>query len=257
MMQGAEFAAASPADGVIVNAAFAERWFPNVDPLGRVLLLGAAGERHVIVGVARTTVQRRFTEQPRPALFMPMARTDYEQPIAIVLRTSVPPAPLIRAVADTLPDLDPRLAPESLVTMAERLQMPRWPMRAGSLFFGTCGMLALLLASIGLAAVMAHAVGQRTREFGIRLAVGASARQVIVDVVWSAMRVVGPGVLAGLVTAALFARAVRVALVGVDVSSPATYVSIALLQGLIALLACVIPARRAAQLDPLKALRAD
>ena len=143
------------------------------------------------------------------------------------------------------------------MTMGERLQLPRWPMRAGSLFFGTCGLLALLLATIGLVAVMAHAVSQRTREFGIRLAIGANPAQLIRDVAWSAARVVGPGVVAGLVAAALFARVVRSALVGVDVSSPATYLAIALLQATIAVLACLAPARRASRTDPLTALRSE
>jgi hypothetical protein len=257
MVKGAEFDGQSPADAIIVNEPFADRWFPNLDPIGRVVLIGPAGERRVIAGVSRATVQRAFREQARPALFLPMARDDYERPLAIVMRTSVPPGPLVRPAGEALQDLDPRLAPASLMTMTERLQLPRWPMRAGSLFFATCGALALLLATIGLVAVMAHAVSQRTREFGIRLAVGATARQLFVDVLWSALRVVGPGVLAGIVVAALLARAVRVALIGVDVSSPAAYLAIAVLQGVIALLACLAPARRAARLDPLRALRTD
>ena len=201
----------------------------------------------MIVGVSRNTVQRGFVEQPKPALYLPMARDDYQRPFSIVLQTSVPPAPLVRRVADTLQELDPRLAPESLMTMSERLQVPRWPMRAGSLFFGTCGALALLLATIGLAALMAHAMSQRTREFGIRLAVGATARQLIAEVMRSALALVGPGVILGIVAAAIFARAVRSALVGVDVSGASTYLAIAMLQGVIALLACLAPARRAAR----------
>lgn len=257
VLKGAEFSADSAADGVIVNETFADRWFADRNPIGQTVRLGAAGDRRVIVGVSRNNIQRGFFEQPKPALYLPMARGDYERSISIVLHTSVPPAPLVRRVADALQELDPRLAPESLMTMAERLQVPRWPMRAGSLFFGTCGALALLLATIGLAALMAHAMSQRTREFGVRLAVGATARQLSGEVMRSAFALVGPGVILGVIAAAIVARGVRTVLVGVDVSGPSTYLAIAVLQGLIALLACLAPARRAARLDPVRALRAD
>jgi predicted permease len=257
MVKGAEFDAHSSSDGMIVNEPFADRWFPNRNAIGQTVLLGPTGERRVVVGVSRNTIQRGFAEQPHPAIYLPMAQRDYERPISIVMQTAMAPAPLVRLVADALHELDPRLAAESLMTMEERLQLPRWPMRAGSLFFGTCGALALMLATIGLAAILAHAMVQRTREFGIRLAIGATASQLIAEVLRSAFAVVGPGVVLGIVVAALVARGVRVALVGVDVSGPSTYLAVAVLQGVIALLACLAPARRAARLDPIGALRAD
>jgi predicted lysophospholipase L1 biosynthesis ABC-type transport system permease subunit len=257
MVRGIEFDSRSPSDAAIVNEDFATRWFPEVDPLGRVIRLGASGERRVIIGVSPNAAQRGFSYGARPALFLPISQTDYEQSMSVVMRTSSSPGPLVRRVADTLQEVDSRLAPESLMTMEERLQLPRWPMRAGSVFFGTCGVLALLLATSGLAAIMAHAVSRREREFGVRLAIGASARQLLGDVLWAAFRLVGPGMLAGLVIAGLFARGVRIALVGIDIASPWTYAAVALLQASIALMASLAPARRAARLDPLTALRAD
>jgi putative ABC transport system permease protein len=144
-----------------------------------------------------------------------------------------------------------------LMTMRTRLELPRWPAVSGSKFFGACGTLALLLATIGLAAVMSHAVNQRRREFGVRLAVGATRYQLLRDVIRSGLGIAIPGIVVGLGLGALAAHLVRVAIVGVEISSPSTYVAIAVLQCLVALAACAAPARRAARVDPLTALRAE
>jgi putative ABC transport system permease protein len=242
---------------VVVNETFANRWFPSVDAVGQQLRLGAQGERRVIIGVTRNTLLHAFGERPAPAIYVPLTATDYEKSVTIVARTSGDPAVLVRRVADAIHEVDPNVAPLSLTTMRTRLELPRWPMRAASTFFGVCGVLALVLATIGLAAMIAHAVGQRTREFGVRLAVGATSGQLFREVIGSSLRVVAPGLVIGAIGAMLFARILRAVLVGVDVGNPATYVAVVLLQATIALLACVAPARRAARVDPVVALRGD
>jgi hypothetical protein len=243
--------------GVVVNETFANRWFPSADAVGQVLRLGGQGERRVIIGITRNTLLHAFGERPAPAIYVPLTSTDYDKSVTIVARTSGDPAVLVRRVADAIHAVDPNIAPLSLTTMRTRLELPRWPMRAASTFFGVCGVLALVLATIGLAAMMAHAVGQRTREFGVRLAVGATSGQLFREVIGSSLRVVAPGLVLGAIGAMLIARVLRAVLVGVDVDNPATYLAVALLQAAIALLACMAPARRAARVDPLVALRGD
>jgi predicted permease len=249
--------AAGDMSEVVVNEALAARWFPSIDPLGQVLRVGQSGERRLVVGVARNTVWRGWAERAAPVLYVALAPTDYRGAISLVVATIAPPAPLVPVVGQTLHDLDPNLAPQTLMTMRTRLELPRWPSASASKFFGACGALALLLATIGLTAVLWHAVGQRTREFGVRIAVGATRTQLLRDVLASGVAIVAPGIVVGLVLGAFGARLLRTAIVGVDITSPSTYVAIALLQAVVALAACIAPARRAANVDPLTALRAE
>jgi putative ABC transport system permease protein len=255
MSRGRGFAGSAVAT-VVVNETFAQQFFPSSDALGQVLSLGDSGRRHEIVGVARNTLQRGFGENPAPALYLPLYLDDYGRGLAIVARTAGDAATMVRPIGEALYEVDPQIAPE-VMTMAARLEMPRWPAQAASRFFGVCGALALLLATIGLAAVMSHAVGQRTREFGVRLSIGATGGHLRRDVLASGFRVIVPGVGVGVIGGLLLARAIRSAIVGVNVDDPTTYVGVALLQAAIALGACLLPAYRASRVDPLTALRAE
>jgi len=257
MVRGREFDAVSPPDAVVINETFADRWFASGDPVGQVIRTGAGGELRTVVGVARNTAQRSLFERPAPALYLPLGSGDYETGVSIVASTIGPAGPLVRAAESAVRDVDSRLAAESIMTMRDRLELPRWPMKVGSLFFTACGAMALLLATIGLIAVVSHAVTQRTREFGVRIAVGATRWQLMRDVTLSTLRVVGPGVAAGLVAAGLLARSLRIVLVGIDASRAWVYVGIAVLHVAIAILACAAPARRASRVDPLIALRSE
>jgi putative ABC transport system permease protein len=209
------------------------------------------------VGVAGDMVQRSFGEQPAPALYEPMAPAAYTQPLMLVAQTAGDPAPLVRVVANRIYEIDPAIAPESIMTMRARLEMPRWPMRAASLFFATCGVLALFLATVGLAAVISHSVARRMREFGVRVAVGARRTQLLADVLFASVRVVTVGVSAGLIAGALLGRALQAGLVGVDALNPMPYAAVAALQAAVAIAAALFPARRAASVDPMIALRSE
>jgi predicted permease len=257
LLEGRELDGVRATD-VVVNETFASRWFPDASAVGQIVRLGSAGTPHEIVGVARDTMGRGFIgSAAAPILYLPLREQDYQSSITIVARTAALPAPLVPAVRETLHALDPNLAPESVTTMGTMLELPRWPMRSASKFFGACGLLALLLAAIGLAGVMAHAVGRRTREFGVRLAVGASRRQLLTDVVSSGLAIVAPGLVLGLALGGLAAHLIRVAIVGVSIADPSTYLAVALVQALVALAACLAPALRAANVDPMVALRAE
>ena len=245
------------ADGVIVNEAFARAWFGDASGVGDVLRLGPQGEPRVVVGVVRTTLQRGFHEQPTPVVYRPITQAQLAQPLTIVARTASDPAPLVRAAAESLYRVEPSLAAESVMTMSGRLEMVRWPLRSVSVFFGVCGVLALLLATIGLAAVMSHAVGQRMREFGVRLAIGASGGHLLRDVFSSGLRIAGLGALAGVVLAFALSRLAGGMIVGVALSDPLTYAGVAALQAAVGLAACLVPALRAARVDPVRALRGE
>jgi predicted permease len=256
ILRGRDLTAAE-GDGIIVNEAFAEQWLDGTSGLGDVVRLGPDGEPRVIVGVVRTTLQRGFGERPTPVLYLPLTAAELAEPVTIVARTAGDPASLVRAVSESLAGVEPSMAAPSVMTMSARLEMPRWPLRSASVFFGICGMLALLLATIGLAAVMSHAVGRRMREFGVRRAVGANGGQLLRDVLASGLRIAGLGTIAGIALAFGLSRLAGGMMVGIDLNGPWTYVWVAGLQAGVGLAACLIPALRAARVDPVTALRGD
>lgn len=242
---------------VVVSEVLAAEWFPAGGAIGQVLRIGDTNESRTIVGVARDTRAYGFSERQPPVLYRSLALPDFANSVTIVVRTASNPAPLVQTVAETVHEVDPRLAAESVETMSARLQLPRWPMRAASGFFGICGALALLLATIGLAAVISHAVTQRQREFGVRLAVGATPANLVVGVLTDSLRVVVPGIVLGLAGGLGMTQFVGAALVGISSTDSLTYAAIAAVQMVIAVVACILPARRAATVDPVAVLRAD
>jgi ABC-type antimicrobial peptide transport system permease subunit len=145
----------------------------------------------------------------------------------------------------------------SVSTMTERLALPMWPRRTAAGFFLICGALALLLATVGLFGVTYFAVRQRTREFGVRIALGARASDVVRQVLGEGVRLAVPGALLGLALAAVAGRLLARTLVGVSPIDPASFGSAAAIEVAVALLACALPARRATQADPIVALRDD
>jgi ABC-type antimicrobial peptide transport system permease subunit len=177
--------------------------------------------------------------------------------MSFIVRGDAPAATLVRAIREAALDVDPNVAVISVRTMAERTAVQLWPFRTASALFGICGTLALILATVGLAAVILHAVGRRTREFGVRLSIGASRFDLALEAIRGGGRMLAWGLLAGMLLAALVARLARVAFYGVDTLDPTTYVIVAALHALVALVACLWPAWRASRVDPLVALRAE
>jgi ABC-type antimicrobial peptide transport system permease subunit len=162
-------------------------------------------------------------------------------------------APLRQA----LQRIDPRLPPASLQTMDERMALPLWPTRTAAGLFGACGAAALLLSTIGLFGVTYFAVSARQREFGVRLALGASRADVRRLVLGEAIRLALPGIAAGALVAALLGLAGRSILFGLDTSAPAPYLVAAVVQAMVTLGASWSPAARAARSNPLAVLRGE
>jgi putative ABC transport system permease protein len=141
--------------------------------------------------------------------------------------------------------------------MERRIDVQLWPFRTVSWLFSICGALALLLGTVGLAGVVIHAVNRRIREFGIRVSIGATPRDLASEVLRSSARLLFSGLLSGLVVAAIGARLASALFVSVNVLNPSTYLAVAALETLVVLAASLAPALRAATADPLSALRSD
>ena len=250
----------------IVSEAFVARFWPGIDPLGRQIRF-ATGIRTdpqgdataedlapmTVVGVARDTKVRTLGEDPRPYLYRPWRQTDSD--MSFVLRTAGDPALLVNTVRQTAQAAQPDLAILSLYTMREHLALMLTPPRLAAAMLAVFGTLAVLLASLGLYAVVAFTVARRTKEIGIRVALGASRRQVVSLVVREGMALVAVGVGLGFVLAAALTRPLGAYLYGLDGFDPLTFGSVAAVMAGTALVANYLPARRAVRVDPLKAIR--
>jgi ABC-type antimicrobial peptide transport system permease subunit len=173
------------------------------------------------------------------------------------VRSASDPASLAAAVTGQIRALDPDLPIYKMRTMGERVEASLAERRFSMLLLTLFAMLALGLAAIGIYGVLAYLVTQGTRELGIRLALGATPRDLLLLVVRQGMSVAAAGMVLGLAGALALTRFMRALLFGVQASDPMTFVSIALTLTLVALVACYVPARRAASIDPIVSLRAD
>ena len=239
----------------MVNEALARQQWPGGGGLGERLRVGPKGEPLTVIGIAANTRDRGRPN--RPTLYLPLRASEYEQSLTVMVRTAGAPAPLVRPFIDAAVQVDPNVAPQSVTTMTQRLGVQLWPFRTASSVFTICGLIALVLATTGLAGVVIHAVSLRVREFGVRMSVGATPRDLALDVLRGSVRLLVPGLAAGLVLAAIAARLASSMLVDVNVLNPLTYLAVAALEGLIVVVACLGPALRASRVDPLVALRAQ
>ena len=252
----------SPGNVCIVDQAFADRYWPDQDPIGRRL---AAGTRFtdantaVVVGVVASVKQSELTEPSgHGALYFSYNRTNFNTPaFTLVMRAAVTPVSLASAARQAILALDPSLPLEDVRPMQSRIDdslvVRRSPAILAAIFAGS----ALLLASIGLYGVMAYAVAQRTREFGIRLALGAAAADVLRMVLGEGARLAAVGLATGVVGSLLLTKYLATQLFAVSANNPAIYAAVAGLLALVAALACLLPAKRATKADPMIALRAE
>jgi len=243
---------------IIVNEAFAQHFFLNEDPIGKRIKVGYGDPPWTtIVGVVANHIQPGVDNRVWEEMFYPYVNTA-DPPLwtmNLIVKTVGDPAALTPAVVDEVRNLD-RLQPIAKIrTMrdltADALQADRFI--AGLL--GSFAMLALLLAAIGIYGVMSYNVTQRTQELGIRLALGATASNVLRLVVGQGVTLTLVGVTVGLIASLALTRLMETLLFGVSATDPATFLLIALLLTAVALIACYLPARRATKVDPIIALR--
>jgi predicted permease len=239
---------------IIVNEAFARRHFPNEEVLGRRVSFNAsAGPWHEIVGVVRDSKYLTIGEAPAPVAYLSLQQ-NHETGMTLHVRTSNP-ASVAAAVRNQVQSLERNLPIGNPLPISEAINNSLYAARMGAILLGVFGLLALLLAAVGLYGVMSFSVSRRTRELGIRMALGAQASDVFRMVLRQGMVLVIVGVALGLVAAAAVTRLLTSFLYGIGATDAVTFAAIPLVLLVVALLACYIPARRATKVDPLVALR--
>jgi predicted permease len=241
----------------IVNETMAKHFWPDGSPIGkRFSLTGDAGPFAEVVGVARDGKYRVLAEDPQPYFYVPLTQ-DFAAQRTLQIRSAMPPDSLAPVVQHEIQALDANDPIEEIQTMKESLggTLGYFIYRLGASLAAAMGLLGLLLAVVGVYGVVSYAATQRTQELGIRMALGASPRQILFLLLRQGAQLVAAGLLFGLAGAWLLTRVMSHMLVGVSPSDPVTYVSVAALLSSITLLACWIPARRARRVDPMVALR--
>jgi predicted permease len=240
---------------VIVNETMARMHFRGENPIGkRVSFFGLRGPWREIVGVVRDSKYRTLDEPALPVVYLPLVQ-QYETPMTLYMRVSVPPESLIGSLRHEILAMEPNLPASNIQTMTGTIGTSLYAARMGAWLFSVFGFLALALAAVGTYGVLAFSVARRTREMGIRLALGARRRNVFLVVLCDGMLLVGWGIIAGVAGALAGARMISRFLYGVSPSDPATIVVTTIVLIVVALVACVIPASRAMRVDPITALR--
>ena len=255
---GPEDTAASPPVAV-VNETFVRRYFPNQNPLGRHITFGApfAPPGMEIVGVVKDAKYNSLAEKVPPVVFAPLMQSIEHVPDAndLELRVAGDPAAAAAAVRRAVAEVDRKIMIGRVATLGELVSQSAHEARLIAQLSSFFGLLALLLAAIGLYGVMAYAVARRTSEIGIRMALGAEARAVLWMVMRESLLVVVVGIAVGVPAALGLARVVRSQLFGLSPSDPTTLAAATLLLLAASVLAGLLPARRAAKVDPMVALR--
>ncbi|HKS82873.1 MAG TPA: ABC transporter permease, partial [Candidatus Acidoferrales bacterium] len=242
----------------IVNRTWVDRYLRGQNPIGKRFRFTYKPNLpyHEIVGVVADTADASLDSPAEPAVFLPFAQ-DANSYINYIVRTSNDPSGSIGAIRDALHQTDPQLAVILPLTMVDIIsQSPSvFLRRYPSFLIGSFALLALILAAVGLYGLVSYAVAQRAREIGIRLALGAQRRDVFLLVIGEGARLAFIGAGAGLVAAIALAQLIRSILFGVKASDPLTFLAVALLLVVVAMVACYFPARRATKVDPVVALR--
>jgi putative ABC transport system permease protein len=239
---------------LIINEAMAERFWPGADPVGKRLKLFGDQDFREVVAIVRDSKYNSLTERRRPFMYIPLLQ-EYAGQFNLHARTSSDPQGLVSPVRDAIQGIDSRLAPLNIQTLSERVDNSLGDQRTQATLLGTFGVLALVLAAVGLYGVMAYSVAQRTREIGIRMALGAQRRHVLGLVLKQGVMLVSAGVVVGLGAAFAATRLIANLLFGVSAVDPVAFAGTSVLLIVVALLASYIPARRATKVDPLIALR--
>jgi predicted permease len=259
ILQGRSFSALDNRNSsrvVVISESLAHRFFAGVDPIGRRLrAAGAQTPAMEIIGVAKDVQFDSLGEDPQPRVYDSFQQS-YSPFQSVLIATDSTPDAIRNLVKREVLALDPNL-PVDVKTMQEHLAFSVWPPRVGAIVFGSMGLLAVLLACVGIYGVTAYSVTQRTREFGTRMAVGARGGDIVRMVVGHGMRLAAIGLGIGLMIAVMTTRTLATLLYGIGSLDPLTFLAVPVLLMAVTLLANYLPARRATKVDPLIALRSD
>jgi predicted permease len=255
LISGREFTPADIGDSqlvAVVNQTFVHRYWPHSEPIGEKLKAG--GVWYTVVGVAQDSDYDEIGQKPQPFMYLPLFQ-DYSRHCAIYVRVAGDPLAFAATVQDAVHSLDADLPLFDLTTLDSRIQLSTTTERMGGVFVGGFGIVALILAGIGIYGVLAYTTRQRTHEIGIRMALGAEPGDVLRLVLRQGLTLAVLGLAIGLAASFVLTRALSSELFGISATDPLTFAAVAVVLLGVSLLACYIPARRAMRTDPMIALR--
>ena len=249
----------------VVNEAFGERYFRGSNSLGKHLMKygGAPNVPKIpceIVGVIRDNAWQALDKEVHPFYALALQQTGRKQ-FTLVANTAGDPTSLIGSVRNTIRELDPKIPVADVQTLGDYFSVGLYPFRMLAAVMGGCGVMALLLATLGIYGIISYSVAQRTRELGIRVALGALQKDILRLVIRQGMTLVFIGLALGLLLSFALTRVLTSSLFEIDLplpvsaTDPLTFAGVTILLAFVALLACYIPARRATKVDPIEALR--
>jgi putative ABC transport system permease protein len=260
VLKGRDFARSDRSSGrsvAIVDQAFVDKYFPNEDPIGQGVHMGNGHKEFFeIVGVVGDIHYAGLDAVPAPTMYAPIAQDPFST-IWVVQRTDGDPSGLAAGTRQAIRQLDPLLPTYSMMPLTQVISESVAQRRFSMLLLALFAVIALFLAAVGLYGVVAYSVQQRTREIGLRMAIGASPGDVLKLIVGGAMKLALVGVVLGLAGAAIFARLAQTLLFEVAPSDPASYLATAAVLFGVAMIACYAPTRRAMRVDPTAALQAE
>jgi putative ABC transport system permease protein len=260
LRRGRDFAASDDARSrpvVIVNESFARRLWPGRDPIGQQIDPGGMGFMREVIGVVNGLRYQSLEQASGDDMYIPIRQTADFDAVHVIARGPLPSASLVSAVRAALRPMDARLPLTEVRTLQEIVDESVSPRRLIVVLLGGFAAFALVLASLGIYAVISYGVVQRRREIGIRMALGATPGRVQLGVLTGTLRLTAVGLTVGLAASWGLARVIRSLLFGVSFSDPATFAAALAALTVVAALAAYLPARRAAHLKPVDALRAE
>jgi predicted permease len=257
LLSGREFTAQDTAATLpvaIVNQAFIDRYWSGKDPIGKHIKVWQ--QTYTVVGVSANGKYRRLTYGAAPLVLTPLMQR-YQNLVILHVRVDGDPMLLSSAVAESIHGLNPNLPLFNVSSLKDSMQLGSVFERIVVTFAGSFGLLALILAAVGIYGVVAYSTKQRTHEIGIRIALGAGKSAVFRQVLGQGFVLTLTGIAVGLVASLVLTRFLRGLLFGVGATDWLTFAAVAIVLGLVALIACFVPARRAASVDPMQALRTE
>ena len=242
----------------VIDQAMAEQFWPGQDAIGRTFRADSDSSPIKVVGIVKNSHMRHMAGEPGPYFYLPIAQS-YDSAVTLQVRTATAPAAMTDEIVQAIHSIAPQLPVSNVQTMREATGTLNGSMsyRVGAALAAGLGGLGLVLAIVGLYGVISFAAARRTSEIGLRIALGATRSDILLLVLRQGMLIVAMGVLFGSLGAALVARLMNGMLYRVSTTDPVTYVGVSIVLGLVAVAACLIPARRAASVDPMQALRTN
>jgi len=257
LLAGRDFNDADTANGdkvAIVNQAFVDRYWPGQQAIGKRVQF--SGQWRRIVGVIANGKYRRLIYDPTPLILTPLTQR-YQSEVTLQVRTSGEPLAMASAVEQAIHSLNADLPLYGVTTLKEKMQLGSVFERIAVAFAGSFGLLALLLAGVGIYGVVSYTTRQRTHEIGIRIALGAGKGAILRNVLRQGLILTVAGLTIGVLASLMVTRFLRTVLIGVAPTDLFTYATVAIVLCMVAMFACYLPARRAAAVDPAQALRSE